>query len=129
MIEHIDDMAAAFYKEQSSEQWWDEARKEGGGEAPQIPANQISHFPGGQETLNFMWAIFKGTPPDKAPATVEKFFYDTRKKMNEHHEGGNDELDTEWHAFGANEVKNLIPWVQSHKDEVWGMLYGAMPHP
>jgi hypothetical protein len=59
---------------------------------------------------------------------VTKFFYDNRKKMNEGHEGSG-ELDTEWHAFSANEVKNLKEWVVEHKVEVWGMLYGALPHP
>ena len=127
MIEQVDERIAAFYKATSADEWWEEARKEGGGTAPQIPANVLSHFPGGQETLNFMWAIFKGSPPDTVPAAVQKFFYDARKKMNVGHE--DDQLETEWHLFSANEVKNLVPWVQAHKGEVWGMLYGSMPHP
>jgi hypothetical protein len=131
MIEQLDERIEAYYKAQSAEEWWEEARKAGGGQAPQIRADQVSHFPGGQPTLNFMWAVFQGSPPETAPALVEKFFYDTRKKMNAKPEGEEqeDQLETEWHLFRANEVKNLIPWVQRHKEEVWAMLYGSLSHP
>ena len=127
MVAQLDDMVAKYYKLQSAEEWWDEARKGAGGSPPQIDPKMVDHFPGGQETLNFMWAVLRGNPPETAPALVEKFFYDARKKFNEGHEG--DELDTEWHLFRANEVKNLIAWVQAHRDEVWAMLYGALTHP
>jgi hypothetical protein len=132
MIEQIDERIAASYKSDSVEEWFDEAKKEAGGSAPQIRSDQVNHFPGGQETLNFMWAVFRGAPPETAPAVVEKFFYDTRSKMNakgEEDTDKGDEMETEWHLFRANEVKNLIPWVQRNKEKVWAMLYGSLPHP
>ncbi len=85
-------------------------------------------LPGGQETLNYMWAVFKGSPPDQAPAAVTKFFYDARKKMNLGHSDAN-QLETTWHLFSPNEVNNLKEWVLANKEEVWGMLYGSLPHP
>jgi hypothetical protein len=126
MIERVDEMTQKFYKATNENDWWDEAHKQGGGSAPQIPSNM--HLPGGQEALNFMWSVFRGQPPEEVPAIVTKLFYENRKKFNEGHEGG-DELETEWHLFRDNEVKNLVPWVQRHREEVWGMLYGALPHP
>jgi hypothetical protein len=109
--------------------WWAEEAMKGGG-APIIPKLYLAQnwFPGGQATLNYMWAVFQGATPENAPAEVTKFFYENKKKMNEGHEGG-EELDTEWHLFRENEVKNLKEWVESHKVEVWGMLYGKLAHP
>ena len=110
-------------------EWWAEETKKGGS-APIIPKEFVvqNWFPGGQVTLNYMWAVFQGNPPEDAPAVVTKFFYDNRKKMNEEEED-NDKLDTEWHLLRANEVKNLKEWVVEHKTTVWGMLYGSLPHP
>ncbi len=82
----------------------------------------------GQGNLNYLWAAWKGQAPDNAPPEVAKFFYDNKGKMNAEH-GESEKLDTEWHAFKANEVKNLKNWVMGHRDEVWAMFYGSLPHP
>jgi hypothetical protein len=126
-LERLDDIAAKG-AHKNVEEWWREQAEKGGG-PPLIPKEYLAQnwFPGGQETLNYMWAVFQGAPPERAPASVTKFFYDNRKKLNEG--GGGGELDTEWHAFSPNEVKNLKEWVVEHKTEVWGMLYGNLPHP
>jgi hypothetical protein len=127
-VEHMDEVLGAGAV-QSQAEWWQDA-VQSGGDAPTIPSQYLTQnwFPGGQETLNYMWAVFKGSPPDQAPAAVTKFFYDARKKMNlEHSEG--DQLETTWHLFGPNEVDNLKEWVVANKEEVWGMLYGSLPHP
>jgi hypothetical protein len=126
-LAHLDKFASNVARK-SLQLWWaDEALKGAG--PPIIPKEFLAQnwFPGGQATLNYMWAVFQGNAPEIAPGEVTKLFYENRKKFNEGHEG--DELDTEWHLFRANEVKNLKEWVQSHKTEVWGMLYGSLPHP
>ncbi len=127
-VEHMDEVLGAGAV-QSQAEWWQEA-VQSGGDAPTIPQAYLTQnwFPGGQETLNYMWAVFKGSPPDQAPAAVTKFFYDARKKMNlNHSEAG--QLETTWHLFSPNEVDNLKEWVVTNKEEVWGMLYGSLPHP
>jgi hypothetical protein len=127
-LEHLDKLAATGARKSQAE-WWAEAVKSGGG-PPTIPKEYLGQnwFPGGQATLNYMWAVFRGDPPDQAPTEVTKFFYENRKKMNLEH-GESDQLDTEWHLLKANEVKNLKEWVTANKVEVWGMLYGSLPHP
>lgn len=127
VLEKADELGSKIAHD-SVEDWWDHQANNGGG-PPEIPEDLLkqNRFPGGQATLNYMWAVFQGAPPDSAPAPVTKFFYDNRKKLNKG--GGGSELDTEWHAFSANEVKNLKEWVVEHKNEVWGMLYGSLPHP
>ncbi len=102
-----------------------------GGPAPTLPTLQVTvakWYPGGQATLDYMWAVWQGKTPDTAPATVTQFFYEQRDKMNADH-GASEKLDTSWHLFGANEVKNLKEWVTEHRAEVWAMLYGSLPHP
>jgi hypothetical protein len=127
-VEHMDEVLGAGAL-QSQAEWWDEAAKSGG-DPPVIPKQYLSQnwFPGGQATLDYMWAVFQGNPPDEAPAAVTKFFYDSRKKMNVEHSEG-DQLETSWHLLSPNEVKNLKDWVVANKVEVWEMLYGSLSHP
>jgi hypothetical protein len=127
-LEHLDSIASSGARK-DMQVWWHDAAQGGKG-PPVIPKAYLAQnwFPGGQATLNYMWAIFRGEPPVRVPAEVTKFFYDARKKMNlEKSEG--EQLKTEWHLFEENEVKNLREWVTEHKVEVWGMLYGSLPHP
>jgi hypothetical protein len=129
-LEHLDKLCSSVARE-NERAWWEEVVNKGGG-PPTIPKQYLEQgtnwFPGGQATLNYMWAVFQGEAPEQAPASVIKFFYDNRKKMNAEH-GEGDQLETEWHLFKANEVKNLNQWVVEHKVEVWGLLYGGLPHP
>jgi hypothetical protein len=126
-LEHTDKLCSDIARK-NVPGWYDQVVNGGG--PPVIPKIFLTQnwFPGGQDTLNYMWAAFQGSPPEQVPDEVTRFFYANRKKMNlEHSES--DQLDTEWHLFSANEVKNLNEWITSNKQEVWGMLYGSLPHP
>jgi hypothetical protein len=125
-LERLDKTAARGARELLADEFYTAAQ--GGGGPPTLPKDPQNWFPGGQATLNYMWAVFLGKPPDDAPAEVTKFFYENRKKMNAEH-GDSEQLDTEWHLFRPDEVKNLKEWVLEHKVEVWEMLYGGLPHP
>jgi hypothetical protein len=137
-LEKLTDMIDNFDRGQVAQEWWETAAK--GTRAPILANSNLSPgdlkdvFPAGQPMLDFMWSLFRGNPPDTAPAAVAKEFLKFRKQFN----AGlpeEDQLKSDaawynaWDAFGDEKATNLMEWVVKNKNLVWAEQYGALPHP
>jgi hypothetical protein len=108
---------------------------------PQLPTETdpdtlkiISHFPGGQPILTFMYNLVNGMEPVLTP-TVEQYFVSKVDLFN----AGQDEKDkmktqSNWKllhpsTWGADDTSpNLMSFLRNNQDNVWAQLYGALPH-
>ena len=141
-LEHLDDMLDKQTRlgldDERVEEWWAQAGKGTG--PPSITETGVEglniqkYFVGGQEMLNFMWSLYRGREPEAVPSGVEETFVKFRSQFNEG-EADEDkiETDTKWYNpatwFGKTHSPNLLGWVKKHRDTVWALLYGKLPHP
>jgi hypothetical protein len=137
-LQKLDDMVDHMTRDsdEKMDEWWDRARRGGGPpsitDTGLVGLNLSKYFPGGQAMLNFMWSVFRGGATE-IPAGIEDYFVKFKSQFNAGNE--KDEIETDdhwynlWNAFGRTKATNLLPWVTRHKEEVWGMLYGRLPHP
>jgi hypothetical protein len=84
--------------------------------------------------LDFMWQLMRDVV-SAIPASLEDYFLEFKDQFN----AGNtdDEIQEQSHGHWYNPATwgtrstspNLVRWLNSHKGEVWPMLYGSLPHP
>jgi len=137
-LQKLDDMIDKSTRSNLADEWWQRASK--GMSAPNITESGLQGalltkvFPGGQPMLNFMWSLFRGNPPDSVPEVVQKHMLKFRKQFNAGQPEA-DQLQTDsawsnaWNLFGDEKSPNLKAWMLKNKETIWGMQYGALPHP
>jgi hypothetical protein len=111
---------------------WGEARSRG--IAPRIPEGGTSFFPGGQPVLDFVFAVMIGGSPAVTPV-VEQFFLQHLELFNAGRGRGSELEATGSHWYNPaswldeDHIPGLLGWVQTHRSQVWAMLYGNIPVP
>jgi hypothetical protein len=102
-------------------------------EAPTIPKDVKSAFPGGQPVFDFMYGIMKGAPM-MASSDAREYFAKRRDLFNAPHSDEDNHLET----YGANVLEhvigshdntvNLEEWATKNKETVWAQLYGSLDY-